>query len=232
MTDETATTGSLAPRQLIETLRPQVYGNGPPHKVRDPLVEPLWTGVRALAAVDGEGATLVDGDGYPVEGMEAILESLVESAQAAGVVLDGVLTKQTAHLGNGILWPDEMPSMGRLVGLRHNRAADTLALKESALEAHTFAADDEISFVAIDLLWLDDTELLDIPLLERRRLLDAVLLESDVVRRGAYVRPPIDTWVSSWRTQGFDGLTYKAANSRYLPGRPNPDWVITGMPRR
>ena len=31
---------------------------------------------------------------------------------------------------------------------------------------------------------------------------------------------------------GFAGLTYKAANSRYLPGEPNPDWVITGMPRR
>ena len=43
--------------------------------------------------------------------------------------------------------------------------------------------------------------------------------ESDLVRRGAYVRPPIDTWVGSWRALGFNGLTYKAANSRYRPGR-------------
>ncbi len=84
----------------------------------------------------------------------------------------------------------------------------------------------------IDLLWLDDTSLLDIPLLERRRLLEAVVLESDGVRLGAFVRPPIERWVASWRSQGFGGLTYKAANSRYLPGQPNPDWVITGMPRR
>jgi ATP dependent DNA ligase domain len=232
MTNEKPPIGSLVPRQLIETLRPQVYGNTAPHKIRDPLIEPLWTGIRALAAVDGDGATLVDADGYPVEGMVAIIESLMASAQASGLVLDGFLTKQTAHLGSGILWPDEMPSMGRLVGLRNNRATDTIALKEEALEAKTFATDDEVAFVATDLLWLDDTELLDVPLLERRRLLDAVLLESDIVRVGAYVRPPVDAWVSSWRTQGFDGLTYKAANSRYLPGRPNPDWVITGMPRR
>ncbi len=74
--------------------------------------------------------------------------------------------------------------------------------------------------------------MLDIPLLERRRLLESVLVESDLVRIGAFVRPPIETWVGSWRTQGFEGLTYKAANSRYLPGRPNDDWIVSGMPRR
>ena len=77
-----------------------------------------------------------------------------------------------------------------------------------------------------------DASLIDVPLLERRRLLDAVLIESDVVRLGAFVRPPIDSWVNSWRSQGFAGLTYKAANSRYLPGRPNPEWVLAGMPHR
>ena len=99
-----------------------------------------------------------------------------------------------------------------------NRAKAPIKLKEDALEAHTFEADDDVAFVAIDLLWLDDISLLDVPLLERRRLLDGVLIESDVVRRGAYVRPPIATWLGSWRSQGFGGVTYKAANSRYLRG--------------
>ena len=31
---------------------------------------------------------------------------------------------------------------------------------------------------------------------------------------------------------GFAGLTYKAANSRYLPGEAAPDWVSIAMPRR
>ena len=83
-----------------------------------------------------------------------------------------------------------------------------------------------------DLLWVDDTSLLDIPLLERRRLLESVLVESDFVRLGAYIRPPIHTWVGSWRAQGFEGLTFKAANSRYRPGESNPEWVVSGMPRR
>jgi hypothetical protein len=235
MTQETRPSGpasSTDPRQILETLRPQAYGNGAPQKVRDPLVEPLWTGVRVLAAVDGGGATLVDADGDRVEGMATVVEALSASIQADGVVFDGFLTKQTAHAAAAIVWPDEMPSVGRLVGLRRNRAMDTMALKEEALAAHTFASEEAVSFVATDLLWLDDTSLLDVPLLERRRLLESVLVESDVVRVGAFIRPPIESWVSSWRSMGFSGLTYKAANSRYLPGEPNPDWVITGMPRR
>jgi hypothetical protein len=232
MTHEERPAQPTISRHLLTTLRPQVYGNGAPHGIQQPLVEPLWTGIRALAAVDAEGAVLVDADGLPIEGMEVIVEALPEAVRADGVVLDGFLTRQTTHQGMGILWPDEMPTMGRLVGLRNNRAIDTLTLKEGALTDKTFAPDEEVSFVITDLLWLDDTELLDIPLLERRRLLDATLVESDVVRVGAFVRPPIDTWITSWRTQGFSGLTYKAANSRYLPGRPNPEWVIGGMPRR
>ena len=220
------------PREILATLRPQAYGNSNPQKIRDPLVEPLWTGVRTLVAVDTGGAVLVDADGDPVPGMSPILDALGESLQADGVVLDGFLTKQTAHAASVIVWPDEMPSLGRLVGLRNNRAMDTVKLKEEALAARTFVSEEAVSFVATDLLWLDDTSLLDVPLLERRRLLESVIAESDVVRVGAFVRPPIDSWVTSWRSMGFAGLTYKAANSHYLPGQPNPDWVITGMPRR
>jgi bifunctional non-homologous end joining protein LigD len=118
------------------------------------------------------------------------------------------------------------------VGLRKNRAMDTVKLKEEALAARTFVSEEAVSVVATDLLWLDDTSLLDVPLLERRRLLESVIAESDVVRVGAFVRPPIDSWVTSWRSMGFGGLTYKAANSHYILGEPNPEWVITGMPRR
>ena len=235
MTQETRPGGSSAsagPRPLLATLRPQEYGNGSPYKVLDPLVEPLWTGVRVLAAVDSEGAAMVDVDGGAVDGMATIIETLGGSVQASGVVLDGFLTRQTTHTPAVIAWPDEMPSVAQLVGLRRNRAVDTLTLKEEALAAQTFDSEDEVSFVATDLLWLDDTSLVDVPLLERRRLLESVVVESDTIRVGSFVRPPIESWVNSWRTMGFAGLTYKAANSRYLPGEPNPDWVVTGMPRR
>src|SRR6478752_4360817 len=235
MTQERRPIGSeeaTDPREVLATLRPQAYGDSGPQKIRDPLIEPLWAGVRTLASVDDGGAVLVDADGDAVPGMAGIAEALSESLQADGVVLDGFLTKQTAHAAAVLVWPDEMPSLRGLVGLRKNRAMDTVTLKEEALAARRLVSEEAVSFVSTDLLWLDDTSLLDVPLLERRRLLESVIAESDVVRVGAFVRPPIDSWVTSWRSMGFAGLTYKAANSRYLPGKPNPDWVITGMPRR
>ena len=82
-----------------------------------------------------------------------------------------------------------------------------------------------MTYVAFDLLWLDGESLLDVPLLERRRLLDTVLAESELVRRGTFVRPPIGGWVRSWRAQGFVGLTFRAANSRYEPGATSTEWV-------
>lgn len=221
------------PHAFLATVRPQIYGKGSPDKVLDPLIEPLWVGIRALAAVEPGGAAIVDDEGDAVAGIDTIVEGLVTGTRATGLVLDGFLTKQAIQTSVAVYqWSDEAPTMGSFVGLRRNRAIDTLALREEALAATTFKDEDEISFVAIDLLWLDDTPLLDVPLLERRRLLESVLEESDVVRVGAFIRPPIASWVGSWRAQGFNGLTWKAANSRYLPGEVNPAWAISGMPRR
>ncbi len=45
------------------------------------------------------------------------------------------------------------------------------------------------AFVAIDLLWLDGEPLDDVPLLERKRLLDTVLAQSRLVRVTPFVRP-------------------------------------------
>lgn len=233
MPDLPSPSETVRPHELLATLRPQVFAKGSPWKVPDPIVEPLWTGVRSLAAVDHDGASLIDAEGDPVPHTDAILEALVAGIQADGIVVDGFVTKQGGAAGSGVfLLSDELPSMTSLFGLRRNRAVDTMKLKENALAAVTFTADDEVRLIVTDLLWLDDTSLLDVPLLERRRLLEGVLVESEAVRIGAYVRPPIHTWVGSWRSQGFEGVTFKAANSRYLPGAPNPDWVVSGMPRR
>jgi hypothetical protein len=220
------------PRDMLISLRPQVYARGAPQKVVDPIVEPLWVGLRALAAVDDQGALMVDADGEPIPDVDRILSGLIEGARAEALVIDGFVTKQGGKAGSVYLWSDDLPSMSTLFGLRRDRAADTVKLKEGSLDAVTFDPADEVRLIVTDVLWIDDTSMLDVPLLERRRLLESVLVESDYVRVGAYVRPPIHTWVGSWRAQGFEGLTFKAANSRYRPGESNPEWVVSGMPRR
>ena len=135
MTQEARPTGpeeAADPREILATLRPQAYGNRRPQKIRDPLVEPLWVGVRTLAAVDAGGAILVDADGDPVPGMAAIVDALRESLQArrrrARWLPDQADGARRRPSSSG---PTRCPRSERLVGLRNNRAMDTVASRKT-----------------------------------------------------------------------------------------------------
>ncbi len=85
-------------------------------------------------------------------------------------------------------------------------------------------------FVATDLLLLDEQPTHDLPLLERKRLLESILVPSDAVRVSAYVQATSARVVASWGSLGFEGLSYRGSNSRYLVGEENPDWAIVSEP--
>jgi hypothetical protein len=229
---------------MIRDLRPQGFKSGSTSKVADPIVEPLWPGVRVLAALDRAGAegaqtAMVDQVGTRVEEHGAIESALAAAARADSLIVDGYLTKQVAHDQTGVfpIIVPELPTPTELaksmvVGVRHSRSAEMVQEREREREAMTFGPTDVVALVAVDLLWLDGQPLFDVPLLERKRLLESALDESDIIRLGQFVRPPIDTWVGSWRALGFSAITFKAANGRYRPGSSGDDWTISSMPRR
>jgi hypothetical protein len=73
---------------------------------------------------------------------------------------------------------------------------------------------------------------MDVPLLERKRLLDTVLRPSRLVRVTPFVRPAsAPQTLITWATLGFSDLSWRAANSRYLAGRENPGWAVAAAPR-
>src|SRR5258706_15784119 len=74
------------------------------------------------------------------------------------------------------------------------------------------------AMVAVDLLWLDGQPLVDVPLLERKRLLDAVLVDHELVRRTVLVRPPVQAWYAQWRGPRLPRNRGKAATHPYHPG--------------
>src|SRR6476646_7716425 len=86
-------------RAFLATVRPQIYATGAPDRVLDPLIEPLWVGIRALGAADAAGAIIVDDEGEAVVNIETIVEALDAAARASGLVVDGFLTKQTIQTG-------------------------------------------------------------------------------------------------------------------------------------
>lgn len=227
------------PFTVATSLRPPEFG-GSARAIPDPIVEPTWSGVRVLVASDGGTAAMYE-RGDTVDGHDELLEAFraVVATTADSMVVEGWLTRQFAagDVGTYTGPDDAMPSATAyigtvLLGSRSGRRQEAIERLEAAQAARDIDTGDPVDLVVVDLLWLDGMPLFDVPLQERKRLLESVVPASDRIRPGVHVRPPIDTWVGSWRAQGFVGLTYKAANSRYRPGERARDWATAPMPRR
>jgi ATP-dependent DNA ligase len=199
-----------------------------PSAIRDPIVEPHWSGRRVLAHFDVERPTadggpwlrLIDAHGVDVTDAEPpVTAELAEAILAVDAVVDGFLTDQATRSGEGssIATSVQVPRFNVLLG------------RKAELEPHEIQGHDgggRVAFVAVDLLRLDGQTLLDLPLLERKRLLDGLIRQSDLVRVSPYTRPPLRAWLLSWKSVGFEGAVLKAANSRYEPSSVSREWTV------
>jgi hypothetical protein len=215
--------------ETTRTWRPQKFGRRSARHIDDPLVEPLWTGIRVLAHVAPNRAEFVDADGG-AQPWPDVAPGVVAALQADSAVLDGYLTAEPRNPGVGAFpVAEEAPrisDMGRrLFWPGDNRRRRELDALREAERPQAIDPGDNIVFVAVDLLAVDGELLLDVPLLERKRLLDGVVDETAIVRHGMHVRPPIAAWVATWKSLGFRAIAYKSVNSRYRPGEPNDDWA-------
>ena len=183
---------------LLEELRPQPYGLVRTDRIANPIVEPQWVGLRVLAAVEDRSVALRDEAGEPFTERPEVDRALGSAVRAGSAIFDGFLTKQpTADIVYATPSGD-VPSPGALmakpfIGMRRDRGKEAEAERAALAEAATFREEDQVAFVATDLLRVDGDSLLDVPLLERKRLLDSVIDPAELVRVGAYVRPPLET---------------------------------------
>jgi hypothetical protein len=215
------------------------FGHKSPWKVADPICEPLWGGRRVLVEVAGGLVDIRGTDGAGVGGHDALREAIAQAAFADELLLDGSLLPAPLRDTEGArvrVGLDSVKSPGDRV--RHFFIGESpLAGKREALQQADEArmpapADEPAAFVATDLLWIDGQSLLDIPLLERKRVLESALDERELVRRTMVVRPPVESWFAQWRALGFEEVTFKGANGRYRPGAVAQDWTVIVMPRR
>ena len=164
--------------------------------------EPKWDGFRCLVFRDNDDVQLVSRNGrdlssYFPEVVAAVLENLPPRC-----VLDGELVViNGTRLDFGKLSERIHPAASRVRMLSHSWPA---------------------SFVAWDLLALDDTSLLESPFHERREALERALAHSDapifltpVTRDQELARE----WFDAFEGAGLDGVVAKAPDGHYLPGQ-------------
>src|SRR5688572_22600399 len=198
-------------------------------EVINPVLEPLWSGTRVLAHYrdstnDDEwgNVEVYDeyGDDATFDAPQAV-DQLRRSVDASEAVIDGVITKEATAGGENTavkLFPTVNPIRKFFLG----------GSSESDVKYEPRGPRNEgpPAFVAIDLLSLDGETLFDLPLLERKRLLESIIKPSDTIRLSPTVRPPVRTWFNTWRSAGFRGLIMKSANSRYRPGEATAEWAL------
>ena len=229
-----ATTITLRPADLT----PMPYGRASARNIRNGIWEPLWAGRRALVDILGAEVAIRDEVGDPLDGFDILRVAIREAAQADELVLDGYLLPAPLQDTTGldsVPGVESIPSaaeMGRqflVGGSGQTRRAEIDAERSRRV---TVRSKSPTAFVAVDLLWLDGEPLVDVPLAERKRLLDSVLLDGEVVRRTVSVRGPVEAWYAQWRALGFREVAVKGANSRYTPGTPHKEWATALIPRR
>jgi bifunctional non-homologous end joining protein LigD len=207
--------------------RPQRFGRAG-RRNRDVIIEPSWGGVRVLARFEGGATRLVDEDGVDCTlEFAQVAEAIAAAALADELVLDGFLTVEpTQEVAGKPMVEIEAPSAGQMMveWVAGNRVA------QRSKPTRPLDPDRPIAFVAVDLLRIDGSTLLQVPLLERKRLLDGSLQQGNVVRITPYIRPPVGSFLATWRGLGFAALAYKGENSRYTPDARNDDWSIVAMP--
>lgn len=166
------------------------------------IFEPKWDGFRALAFRDGDHLLLQSRDLKPLNRYFPELEEPLLSQVPRRCVLDGEIV---------IAGPNGLDFDALL--LRIHPAASRIKLLASQTPA---------SYVAFDLLALDDEDLRQAPQEERRRRLERVL---------AGVRPPLyltpatrdravaQDWFSRFEGAGFDGVVAKRVEEIYQPDK-------------
>ncbi len=218
-------------------LKPMPYGRTSFRSVKDGIWEPLWAGRRVLVDVFGRDVAIRDEMGKAVEGFNLLRDALREAALADELVLDGYLLPAPLRDTTGleaVIGLDAVQSagqIGRQLLVGNSGTARRDAIEAASLRRVAVPSTSPTAFVAVDLLWLDGESLIDVPLAERKRLLDGVMMERDVVRLTVAVRAPVEAWYGQWRALGFREVAVKAANSRYTPGAPNGEWATALIPK-
>lgn len=166
------------------------------------LYEPKWDGFRAIVFRDGDEVLIQSRDLKPLDRYFPELAVPLQEQLPARCVLDGELViRGEAGLDFEALL------------LRIHPAASRVAL---------LAAETPASFVAWDLLALDDLSLLSTPQEDRRSRLQAALAEA---RAPVFVTPmtldpaQAQDWFERFEGAGLDGVVAKPLGASYQPGK-------------
>lgn len=170
------------------------------------LWELKFDGFRALAVREGSKARIVFRRGRDATDKFPEIAEAIEGCPGNDFILDGELVIQD---GQG------KPIFQKLL----ERSSLT-----SAQQRRYMAEASPAVYFAFDLLRLDGRDLRGLPLIERKKLLHALLPNQGRVRVVDHVEGQGEALLEAVRAKGLEGIVGKKADAPYRAGR-GPDWV-------
>ncbi|WP_066522871.1 ATP-dependent DNA ligase [Curtobacterium ammoniigenes] len=183
-----------------------------PARTRSPLdpgdwaFEMKWDGIRALAAVGGDGVQLRSRNGNDLTDQYPELQALADHVGVDGV-LDGEIVALDEH---------GRPSFGQLQGRMGRTGA-----REISAAARTAP----VRFIVFDVLAADGHDLTRLSYTHRREALATIVDPGDVIEVPPAFDGTLDDAMTESRSLGLEGVVAKRRSSRYAEGRRSDAWL-------
>lgn len=185
-----------------------------PHTLgRDWAVEMKWDGVRAISHCHPAKCRIYSRNSREISAQyPELAESLLNAANGRDLILDGEIVAPG---------PTGAPVFERLQRRMH------VTRVSPALIAAV-----PVRYFVFDLLTLDGEPILHHPYLERRRLLEALHLDTDLIRVPPYwLDADQDRMLAAAAESGLEGIVLKRTDAGYSPGRRSPAWIKVPLRR-
>jgi bifunctional non-homologous end joining protein LigD len=124
-------------------------------------------------------------------------------------------------------WPVQAVVDGEIVAVNDKGIADFAALQNWRSEA-----DGTLLYYVFDLLWLNGKSLINLPLYERKALLQSLVPEEGVIRAGFTMKGKGNEFFKAITKMGLEGMVAKRSESLYYPGERSRDWLKIKVQKR
>ncbi len=191
----------------------------------DWLYEIKWDGYRVEAVVHPKGVRIWTRNRIDASVYFPDLVGPADWIDAREAVVDGEVVAFDA---------EGRPDFSRLQDRTGLRGLEAATGRRSP-DAPKLSADERraipLAYMVFDLLHLDGSSLLDVPLEDRKRVLRRVLRPHPLVRYAAHVVGDGEAFMRAAAERGLEGVVAKRRASRYEPGKRSRDWLKVKLRR-
>jgi bifunctional non-homologous end joining protein LigD len=187
--------GSRKLGSFVEPMKAQL-SDRPAFDSKDWLFEIKWDGYRAIAEINQGENRLYSRNGNTFDKAYPKVFTALSSIKHRAII-DGEII---------VLDDSGKPSFQRLQNY-------------SARDKHV------IQYYVFDIIELDGKTIVDLPLLERKKMLKEMLPESNVIRYCDHVEDEGKMLFREMQKMGLEGMIAKRKKSKYLIGKRTTDWL-------